>query len=52
MIDLLTAAPADPDDLARAAGLSIRELNLVLYGLEAESRLERHPGGKVSARHA
>ncbi len=52
VIDLLTAAPADPDDLARAAGLSIRELNLVLYGLEAESRLERHPGGKVSARHA
>jgi DNA processing protein len=50
VIDLLTAAPADPDELARAAGVSIRELNLVLYGLEAEARLERHPGGKVSAR--
>ncbi len=50
VVDLLTAAPADPDELARTAGISIRELNLILYGLEAESRLERHPGGKVSAR--
>ena len=50
VVELLTTAPADPNELARAAGLSIRELNLVLYGLEAEDRLERHPGGKVSAR--
>jgi len=52
VVDLLTAAPADPDELARAAGVSIRELTLVLYGLDAEARLERHPGGKVSIRHA
>lgn len=50
VIDLLTTAPTDPDDLARAAGLSIRELTLVLFNLEAEALIERHPGGRVSAR--
>jgi DNA processing protein len=50
ILGLLTAAPADPDDLARTAGLSIRELNLVLFDLESEERLERHKGGMVSAR--
>jgi DNA processing protein len=50
VLGLLTAAPSDPDDLARAAGLTIRELNLILFDLEGEARIERHPGGRVSAR--
>jgi predicted Rossmann fold nucleotide-binding protein DprA/Smf involved in DNA uptake len=51
VVSLLTAAPIDPDELARAAGLSVRELSLVLFALEAESLIARHPGGAVSARH-
>jgi DNA processing protein len=52
ILSLLTATPIDPDDLARSANLPIREVNLALYSLEAEQRLDRHPGGKVSARVA
>lgn len=50
VIGLLSAAPAEPDDLARAAGLSIRELTVLLYGLEADAVVDRHLGGQVSLR--
>jgi DNA processing protein len=50
IVALLTAAPVDPDDLARASGLTIREINLILFDLDTEKNLARHPGGKVSAR--
>jgi DNA processing protein len=50
VLGLLTAAPVDPDDLCRSAGFSIREINLVLFGLDEEGRIDRHPGGKVSLR--
>ena len=50
ILGLLTAAPVDPDDLCRSAQLSIREVNLILFGLESDARLERHKGGKVSLR--
>jgi DNA processing protein len=52
ILSLLTTTPVDPDDLARTANLPIREVNLALYSLDAEQRLDRHPGGKVSVRAA
>jgi DNA processing protein len=50
VLGLLTATPIDPDDLCRTTGLSIREINLVLFGLESEGKIERSPGGGVSIR--
>ncbi len=52
ILGLLTVAPVDPDDLCRSAGFAIREINLVLFGLESAGRIDRHPGGKVSLRPA
>ena len=52
ILSLLTTTPVDPDDLARSANLPIREVNLVLFNLDADQRLDRHPGGKVSVRMA
>lgn len=52
IVALLTTTPVDPDDLARLANLPIREVNLVLFNLDADQRLDRHPGGKVSVRMA
>ncbi|MGL4636557.1 MAG: DNA-processing protein DprA [Beijerinckiaceae bacterium] len=48
VLALLTSAPAEPDDIARAANVSIRELNLLLFELETEGRLSRAPGGRIS----
>ncbi len=50
VLGLLTAAPVDPDDLCRSTGFAIREINLVLFELDGEGRIDRHPGGKVSLR--
>jgi DNA processing protein len=45
---LLTSAPMDPDDIARLAGLPIRDVQLALFDLDSEGILERAAGGKVS----
>ena len=50
VLALLTMAPVDPDDLARATGMSIRELNLVLFDLETDGFAERQLGGTVTAK--
>jgi DNA processing protein len=50
VVSLLTMAPVDPDDLARASGMSIRELNLVLFDLETDGFVERQLGGTVTAK--
>jgi DNA processing protein len=50
VLALLTTAPVDPNDLARACQMSIRELNLVLFDLETEGFAERQLGGTVTAK--
>jgi DNA processing protein len=52
ILSLLSAAPADPDDIARALGMSARETQVVLYELEAAGRIDRRAGGLVHARPA
>jgi DNA processing protein len=52
LLALLSAAPADPDDLARELGLSAREVQIVLFELETGGQLERKPGGLVQVRPA
>ncbi len=48
IMELLTSSPVEPDELARAANMGIRELNLMLYDLEAEGKLVRSIGGRIS----
>jgi DNA processing protein len=50
VLGLLSATPVDPDDLCRSAGLSIRDINLILFGLDSRGAIDRHPGGTVSRR--
>jgi DNA processing protein len=50
ILALLSAAPADPDDIARELGMSAREVQIVLFELETEGRLDRKPGGQVQYR--
>ena len=45
---LLGPVPASPDDIARAAGLTIGDTRAALLDLELSGRLERHGGGLVS----
>jgi DNA processing protein len=45
---LLGPSPLAVDDLARAAGLSVWEIRLILQELEIEGRIERHGGDSVS----
>jgi DNA processing protein len=48
VLALLSSAPVSPDEIARAAGMSARELQGLLYELQAESLVTMHPGGNVS----
>jgi DNA processing protein len=50
VLALLTMAPTDPDELARAAGISIREMQIILYDLESENLAERGQGGRIVAK--
>jgi DNA processing protein len=50
--NLLSSAPMDPDDIARLAGLPIRDVQLALFDLDNEGVLERVAGGKVSLKMA
>ncbi|MFM9973649.1 MAG: DNA-processing protein DprA [Beijerinckiaceae bacterium] len=50
VLALLTMAPTDPDELARAAGISIREMQIILYDLESDNLAERGQGGRVFAK--
>jgi DNA processing protein len=52
LLNLITAAPSDPDELARALGVSAREIGIMLYELEAEGRIERRGGGAATLRMA
>jgi DNA processing protein len=47
LVALLTSAPSEPDDIARALGVSAREVQTLLYELEASGVVERRPGGLV-----
>ncbi len=47
LVSMLTTAPADPDDIARALGISAREVQILLYELESAGVIERRPGGSV-----
>jgi DNA processing protein len=48
VMELLASAPVETNELARAAKIGIRELNLLLYDLEAEGKLVRTAGNHVS----
>jgi DNA processing protein len=47
---LLTTVPIDADELARATGLSAREVHLALFELDQQGALDRQAGGRVSLR--
>lgn len=48
ILDLLGGAPTHVDDLARAAGMAVREVHPILLELELDGRIDRHPGGGIS----
>jgi DNA processing protein len=47
LLALITTAPSEPDELARTAGVSVREVQILLFDLEHEGMIERSNGGKV-----
>jgi len=48
LVALLSPTPIGTDDLARAAGLSVRVVQTTLLELELDGRIERHGSGAVS----
>jgi DNA processing protein len=50
VLQLLSTAPAEPDDIARTLGCPIREISVLLFELEAERLIDRTPGGTVQLR--
>ncbi len=50
VMSLLAASPSDSDDLARAAGAAVRDVQILLFDLEAEGVIERRAGGGVALR--
>jgi DNA processing protein len=47
LFGLLGFAPAEPDELARAAHMSVRQVQVALFELEAAGRIERDVSGRV-----
>ncbi|MGL5115317.1 MAG: DNA-processing protein DprA [Beijerinckiaceae bacterium] len=45
---LLSSTPVAADEIARAAGLTAREVQIVLYDLDANGEVTMHGGGSVS----
>jgi DNA processing protein len=50
ILSLLSSAPSEPDDLGRTLGVTAREIQIVLYDLESEGRIDRRQGGGVVLR--
>ncbi len=48
VVEALGLHPTEIDEIARATGLDIRVVRIVLVELDLAGRLERHPGGMVS----
>lgn len=48
VMSLLSQAPISIDDLVRASGRSAREVNRILFELELDGTVRRHPGGALS----
>ncbi|GJD76538.1 hypothetical protein CFIICLFH_4796 [Methylobacterium goesingense] len=48
LIGFLSPTPIGTDELARAAGLSVRVVQTTLLELELDGRIERHGSGTVS----
>ncbi|WP_336056322.1 DNA-processing protein DprA [Nitratireductor sp. CH_MIT9313-5] len=48
VVDALTVAPVEVDELIRFTGLMPAQIALILLELDLAGRIERHPGGKVS----
>lgn len=48
VVDALTVAPVEVDELIRFTGLMPAQITLILLELDLAGRIERHPGGKVS----
>jgi DNA processing protein len=47
ILRLLSAAPADPDDIARTLAVSSREVQIILFDLENDALIARKAGGAV-----
>jgi DNA processing protein len=45
---LLSAAPISIDDLVRASGRSARDVSRILFELELDGTVQRHPGGALT----
>jgi DNA processing protein len=52
LLALLSAAPSDPDDLARALTVTARDVNIALFELEGDGRIDRRQGGGIVLRPA
>jgi DNA processing protein len=48
VLEALGPTPVEVDEILRATGVRIGELQLILMELALAGRLERHPGGRVS----
>lgn len=48
VIRLLGAAPISIDDLVRASGRPARDVSRILFELELDGTIQRHPGGALS----
>jgi DNA processing protein len=48
VLSLMTTAPVGIDDLAREAGVPVREVQQIILMLEMEGRLQRHGSNLVS----
>ncbi|KFB10220.1 DNA protecting protein DprA [Nitratireductor basaltis] len=48
VLNALTVAPVEVDELIRFTGLMPAQIALILLELDLAGRIERHPGGKVS----
>jgi DNA processing protein len=49
LLTLLSSAPSDADELARTLSVSVREVQIMLFDLEHEGKIERSGGGRIVA---
>jgi predicted Rossmann fold nucleotide-binding protein DprA/Smf involved in DNA uptake len=47
LLSLLSSAPSDADELARTLSISVREVQIMLFDLEHEGKIERSGGGRI-----
>jgi DNA processing protein len=50
LLECLGVTPAEVDDVARALGVTAREIQVLLFELELSGDVQRHGGGRVARR--